>query len=305
MVRHGSLTAAGAALQYTTSAVSQQIAALERETGTRLLIRGPNGARPTPAGEKLLKHAERILAAVDLAERDLCGSTEAGREQIRLTSFSSVSTSLLPKMIREIRRIRPMVDVEILTADPDDGVALLNSGQADATVITEVPDESRAFPQLFTAPVFDDEFYVVLPPSHPMSSRREVSLAALATERWIVSSATGDCPDTRVFRKACAAAGVMPEVSYRQDDYGAVQAMVAVGLGVSLVPSLAVGAARHDVTVRRVSGSRPIRRISIALREKPAEGSATNTLVSALQQVGAAAVVEHPYSNSARPLSMA
>ncbi|SIR98272.1 LysR family transcriptional regulator [Williamsia sterculiae] len=305
VVRHGSLTAAAGALRYTTSAVSQQIAALEREVGTPLLIRGPGGARPTVAGEKLLEHAARILGAVDFAEQDLQRIATAGPDVIRLASFSSAASALLPKAIGRFRDAYPTTEVRLVSADPEDGVALLGTSGVDAAVVTEVPGDGPEFPGLYTAPVYDDEFLVVLPLHHRLATLREVQLEKLADENWIVSSASGICPDTKVFRNACAEAGFDPMVTYRSDDYQTVQGLVAANLGVSMVPSLAAGTARGDVAVRRVARRRLVRRVSLALTEPPPAGSALGSLVSLVQHVGTTLGTDRAYSVAERPLNIA
>lgn len=305
VVRHGSLTAAAATMSYTTSAVSQQITALERDIGLPLLVRGPSGARPTPAGEKLLEHAAHILAAIEAAEQDLARLAEAGPHLLRVASFSSAASAILPRVMARFRAAYPRTDLQLVSADPEEGVALLGNNGAEAAVITEVPGERPEFPDLFTAPVYDDEFFVVLPRHHRLATCREVPLEALADADWVVSSATGTCPDTRVFRKACNSAGFAPSVTYRSQDYSTVQGMVAANLGVSMVPSLAAGTVRNDVAVRRVAGTRPLRRISLAMTGTPKKGTPLATVVSLAQAVGARLTADAVYSVPERPLSIA
>jgi DNA-binding transcriptional LysR family regulator len=303
VVRSGSLSAAAATLSYTTSAVSQQIAALEREVGVALLVRGPSGARPTAAGRRLLDHAETILAAVERAERDL--AAPESDEVLRVASFSSAAAAILPAALSQLRAAHPGLRPTLVAADPDEGVALLHDGGADAAVITEVPGERPQYPGVFTAPVYDDEFFVVLPRQHRLAHLESVALADLAEEDWIVSSATGVCPDIKVFQKACRSAGFTPSVTFRSEDYTTVQGLVAANLGVSLVPSLAAAQARNNVAVRRVAGPRPVRRISMATLEEPSAGTALATLVRLVQGVGARLSNDAAYSVPARPFSVA
>jgi DNA-binding transcriptional LysR family regulator len=305
VARCGSLSAAAATLNYTTSAVSQQISALERDVGAVLLLRGPFGARPTPAGARLLEHAERILDAVAKAEQDLQSLAAAGPDLIRVASFTSAAAAILPRALARFRTRHPRTEVQLVDADPDDGVALLANGGADAALITEVPGEPSQYPGVVAVPVYDDEFFVVLPSNHRLAATAEVALPALAAEQWVVSSATGTCPDTRVFRNACRHAGFAPSVTFRAEDYSTVQGLVAADLGVSLVPSLAASAARTDVAVRRVAGRRPVRRIAVATAARPERGTALATLVALVQGVGARLAADSVYSVPARPFSVA
>lgn len=285
VARLGSLSAAAGSLNYTTSAVSQQISALERDIGAILLVRGPSGARPTAAGAKLLEHGRMILAAIEAAERDL-GSVPAAPDVIRVASFATAAAMLLPAAFARFRTAHPDIRPELITADPDDGVNLLGAGDADAALVTEVPGEPGQYRDVHTLAVYDDEFFVVLPMGHRLAGAGAVPLAALSAADWIVSSATGRCPDTRVFQNACRNAGFTPSVTFRPEDYSTVQGLVAADLGVSLVPSLALGSVRTDVAVRRVAGHRPVRRVALATVAEPAAGSPLATLAALIRGAG-------------------
>ncbi|GAA5062672.1 LysR family transcriptional regulator [Nocardia callitridis] len=286
VVRSGSLTAAATVLSYTTSAISQQITALERDVGAILVVRGPSGTRPTRAGRSLLDNAAGIFDAIATAERDLARLSSADHDVVRVASFASAAAAILPAAVAEFRSAFPRSGIQLITADPVEAVALLDGGGAEVAVITEVPGEPQEFPHLHTVPIFDDEFFVVLPAQHRLAGAAAVALAALAKEKWVVSTATGTCPDTRVFRAACTRAGFVPEVTFRSEDYSTVQGLVAAGVGVSLVPSLAAADARADVVVRRVDGPAPVRRIALATASRPVRASALAGLVGLVHGVG-------------------
>jgi molybdate transport repressor ModE-like protein len=306
VVRCGSLSAAAAALNYTTSAVSQQITALERDIGATLLVRSPSGVRTTAAGTRLLEHAETILAAIAAAERDLARIATGRPGAVRIASFASAAATILPRAIARFRALCPDIDIDLVPADPADGVDLLAAGDVDAALITEVPGERPEFPGVHSTPVYDDEFFVVLPAGHRLATAREVSFAALAGEQWIVSTETGVCPDVRVFEQACRHAGFVPSVTFRAEDYHTVQGLVAAELGVSLVPSLAAfGGAHPDVVLRRVVGRRPVRRIAVATADEPAENSPLGTFVSLTRAVGTRLRPSLAYSVPERPFSVA
>ncbi|KUI27274.1 LysR family transcriptional regulator [Mycobacterium sp. IS-1742] len=303
VVRCGSLSAAAMSLSYTTSAVSQQITALERDIGAKLLERGPTGARATAAGTRLLEHSDVILGAVTAAERDLARLATAAPDTLRVASFASAAATILPRVIARLQHEHPATAIELLTADPDDAVALLGDG-ADAAMVTEVPGEPPEFRGVHTVPVYDDEFFVVLPRAHRLADAVEVPFEALAAERWVVSTATGACPDTRVFQHACRRAGFDPDVTFRADDYGTVQGMVAAGMGVSLVPSLAAWAARSDVAVRRLT-HRPVRRVAVATATAPEPGTPVARLVALIGDTGARLRARGVFTVPATPSSVA
>ena len=286
IARCGSLSAAAAAMNYTTSAVSQQVTALERDLGCTLLVRGPSGARPTPAGNTLLEHVPAILGAVAAAERDLANGTTRRPGAVRIASFASAAAVILPPAIARTRRVLPGLAIELVAVDPDDGVELLRNGDVDAAMVTEVPGEHTDFPGVNTLDVYDDEFFVVLPSGHRLAERTEVPMVELAHENWVVSSQTGLCPDTRVFRNACEHAGFEPNVSFRAEEYATVQGFVAAGLGVSLVPSLAASGARTDVAVRRAGGHRPVRTVAVATTAVPAPASVLSTVIGLIATAG-------------------
>ncbi|MGW0038519.1 LysR substrate-binding domain-containing protein [Gordonia sp. NPDC003376] len=297
VARRGSMSAAATATAYTTSAVSQQVTALERDLGHDLFIRTPNGVRLTSVGQRLLRHVPDLLDQITETERDLERAACADARPVRLAAFSSAASTIVPPSLVRLRRAIPDVDVQILVADPDDGIALLTDGDADACVVTEVAGTGPFYRGVVTAPVCDDEFLAVLPRSHRLAASTAIPLRALAGEQWIVSSATGRCPDAQVFRRACDTAGFIPDVSFESQDYATVQAMVAAGLGISLVPTLAMQSVRDDVTIRPIAGPRPSRRIAVATPAVPAPKSPVAILVGLLQSAGAARasrLPEHP-----------
>ncbi len=305
VVRCGSLSAAAASLTYTTSAVSQQITALERDIGSTLLVRSPTGARPTAAGIRLREHAGTILGAITDAEHDLQRLANAQPGVVRVASFASAAATILPRAIARFRVLCPGVEVELVSADPEEGVGLLTNSGADAAVITEVPGEAPEFPRVHSVPVYDDEFFVVLPVGHRLASTVEVPFSALAREQWIVSTETGTCPDVRVFKRACRSAGFIPSVTFRTEDYSTVQGLVAANLGVSLVPSLAAAGARTDVALRRVAGRRPVRRIAVATAGPPGDGTPLATFLTLVREASARISADAVYSIPERPFSVA
>lgn len=279
----GSFSAAADALAYTQSAVSQQIAALEREAGTRLVDRGARGVRLTDAGEVLLRHTEAILRHLDAAEAELEALAAGDEGRVRLVSFPSAGATLVPAAVAALRRRRPGVEVSLALAEPPELPALLRAGEQDVGLtIAGAPDTEG----LELVHLLDDPMYVVLPREHPLARRARIRLTDLAEESWLIGS-DEVCPDSRVFEQACELAGVAPRVALRSDDYNAIQGFVAAGVGAALIPDLALVNVRDDIVVRRPAGPPVARRIFAATLAGGPVTPATRLMLDAL--VGAAA----------------
>ena len=281
----GSFSGAAESLAYTQSAVSQQIAALERETGTTLLERSSRGVRPTPAGEALVRHADAVLCRLAEAEAELeaIAGLRAGR--VRLASFPSAAATLVPEAVAEFGRRHPGVDVTLAMAEPLDAVAALRAGDHDVALTIEGAPVQEGVELVH---LLDDPLYVVLPRGHALADRTRVKLADLAGEPWLLGS-TGTCPDRLVFQAACHRAGFEPEVVLQTDDYNAIQGFVAAGVGPALIPDLALVNLRDDVLVRSLTGAPPVRRIFAAVtpagRAAPPTAALLEVLVAVAQAI--------------------
>ncbi|MEU6700148.1 LysR substrate-binding domain-containing protein [Pseudonocardia sp. NPDC046786] len=266
----GSFSAAARALHLSPSAVSQQIAALEREVALVLVSRSPGSVGSlTGAGEILAGHAEDILRRIRLAESEMGALAADVPGRIRLASFASAAATLVPPAVTRFRARWPSVELVVQVADPAAAIDLLRSGDAELALITEVPGEGPEFDGVETVPVFSDEFAVLVPAGHPLQGRGQVTLGELRREQWIMGSETGVCPDARVFRRACTRAGFVPRVAFRSEDYPAVQGLVAAGVGLSLIPALAVAGLRDDVVALPIAGDAPFRQVVTARLRGP------------------------------------
>jgi DNA-binding transcriptional LysR family regulator len=262
VARHGSFSGAADALGYTQPAVSRQIATLEAETGAVLVTRAANGARLTDAGEVLVRHSEVIFAALDEAENELKAvlGLEAGR--LRLATFSSAAASIVPLAIARFRAIHPGVELVVEMMEPEDSIPRLRCGELDIALGNDaepVPGEP-----IERIHLFDDPMYVALPRGHRLAERATLRLPDLADEPWMLGTTTV-CPDARMFKRACHAAGFEPTIAFENDDYHALLGFVAAGVGVALIPDLAVRAAREDVVIRSLAGGGPVRQIVAAV----------------------------------------
>jgi DNA-binding transcriptional LysR family regulator len=234
VVETGSIQAAAAHLGYTPSAISQHVAALQRETGTVLMQRVGRGIRPTEAGRLLATHAGRIQSQISAAETALA-DLRAGRTQhLVVRYFATAGAVLIPPIMAEFGRRFPGVRVDLRL-----GKGLGNEG-ADAEIvvlpgIAGVPAGFRAIHLL------DDPYVVVLPPNHPLTGEDEVELARLEREPWI----DNESPSTlcrQIVLDACGAVGFTPHFAVEAHDYSAAVAFAAAGLGVTVVPRLALSA---------------------------------------------------------------
>ena len=283
----GSFSAAADALAYTQSAVSQQIAALERETGTKLVERGARGVKLTDAGRALVAHTDAIVARLNDAEAELEAIAGLKGGRLRLVAFPSVAASLMPQAIARFRAAHPGVELSLRPAEPEDGIAMVKAGEADIALTVEVPDigdpDITGLDRTF---LMDDPMYAALPADHPLASRRRLRLEDLAGEPWILGSTTTTCPDARIAMRACALAGFDPDIVFNNDDYNAIQGFVAAGVGISLMPDLACINVREDVVVRSLGSSPPVRRICAVTAAESWCSPAREAMLEVLVAVG-------------------
>jgi DNA-binding transcriptional LysR family regulator len=288
VVTEGSVTGAAAELNYTPSAISQHVAALERETGTRLLERVGRRVRPTPAGALLAGYAGEILSRVADAEAALGALTDGRTGRIRLASFGSAGTGLVPPAVAHFRRRHPEVDLQLTLAEQPEALSALRSDQADLVVVILDLEESGADPQPVPAgrgldwhPLLLDPYFAALPCEHPLAALPEVSLAQLGEERMVSGDGNRSCPCSQAFLQVCAAAGFRPQFAIEVGDYPTVQSLVAAGLGAAAIPLLGLSPAVHDgVTIRPLVNPSLTRRIFAVSRT----GRTDDPLIAAMLQ---------------------
>jgi DNA-binding transcriptional LysR family regulator len=252
VARRGSYRAAAAALDYTPSAVSQQIALLEREIGHRLVDRGPHGAQLTEAGVVLVRHADVALGELDRARQELAALS--GAEALRVAAFPTATATIVALAARRL----PM---RVVDAEPDQAHAMLASGEVDAAVVYDFePDGNGNL-------VGYDPMLLCLPADHPLTEREDVELAELAGERWFGGDA---CPWIPVLVEQCRAAGFTPTFSLLEtNDYAAMQGFAATHGLVGLVPTLALAAPHPRVVFRRLTPAPRPRTIRYAVGAAP------------------------------------
>jgi len=275
VVSSGSVTAAAAHLGYTPSAVSQQVAALEREAGLPLLERVGRGVRPTAAGRLLTGHAAIISEQVAAAETALADLRAGRTGRLTVRYFASVGPTLLAPALARFREAHPGVTVDPKLGDPD-----FSSGDADLTILVRRPRDEPP-PGVQVSRLLDDAYQAVLPTGHRLAAHRVIDLADLAGDAWVGSEPPGPCLEPII--DACAAAGFTPTFVAKSEDYATAQGFVAAGLGVTLIPRLGLGTRHPGVVVRRIRRPEPTRTIYVATRETAGASPALNTLINALK----------------------
>ena len=279
----GSFSAAGHALTLTQSAVSQHIAALEREVGQALVERGTRPLQLTDAGYALTRHATGIFARLDGAEQELGEIAGRRHGRLRFGSFPTALGTFVPAAFAHFRERHPEVVLFVIDDHLQRLVPRLEAGELDLALIYEhgsLPDVAAR--DLVRVPLFEDPFKAVLPEGHRLAGRGEpLALADLAGETWI-----GGGPASawyRIVREACADAGFTPEARFTTDDAVAVQALVAAGLGVAVIPGLPLTRPLAGVAVRPLRPGGPARRISVARPRDAYRGPAVAAMVEALE----------------------
>ncbi|HSO97368.1 MAG TPA: LysR family transcriptional regulator [Solirubrobacteraceae bacterium] len=298
VARRGSFSAAADALGYTQPAVSRQIATLEAEVGTLLVRRVPHGAVLTDAGSALVARAEGILASLRDAELELQAMAGLDGGRLRLAAFASASATLVPLAVARFRERHPAVELSIVMADPAQSLPAIRGGELDLALSHDQVEQDRLGVE--SVPLFDDPMYVAFAPAHPLADADRLRLADFAQEPWMLAT-TDTCPDSRLFLRACHAAGFEPRIAFQNDDYTAILGFVAAGVGVALLPDMVCRAVRDDVVVRELDPAPPPRPISAVLPEgyrSPAAAAMLAILLEVAQEWVAAPSVTQARASS-------
>jgi molybdate transport repressor ModE-like protein len=245
VARTGSFSAAARDLGCTQPAVSQQMKALESGAGTPLLVRGAREMRLTEAGEALVRHAAGILAGLTAAEEEVAAIAGLRAGRVRLSSFPSGSSTLVPRAVAEMRAHHPGTKVSLVEAEPPRSVDMLRAGDCDITLAFRYIDlptpAEESWDDLVVRPLLTDRLVGVVPEGHRLAGlERPAGIEELAQEEWIAG-----CPRCRRHLvEVCERAGFTPRIDFATDDYPAVVGLVAAGLGVAVLPELALESVR-------------------------------------------------------------
>ncbi|HCA85057.1 MAG TPA: LysR family transcriptional regulator [Streptomyces sp.] len=243
----GSFSAAARELGCTQPAVSQQMRALEQYASTPLLLRTGRETRLTQAGEALLRHASGILAGLAAAEEEVAAIAGLRAGRVRLVSFPSGSSTLVPAALAAMRAAHPGVRVSLVEAEPPRSVELLRAGDCEVALAFRYPEVRGADPAaraewdgLAVRPLLTDRLVGVVPEGHRFAGAGRVGIAELAGEPWIAG-----CPRCRSHLvEICESTGFTPRIDFATDDYPAVIGLVGAGLGVAVLPGLALASVR-------------------------------------------------------------
>jgi DNA-binding transcriptional LysR family regulator len=283
VVTHGSFSEAADALTYSQSAVSQAIAALEAETGAALIERSRGAVRPTAAGAALAGHVDGILAQIEAAEDEIAAIAAGRGGRLRTASFPTAGATLMPQAIAGFRASHPGVEVTLAEGESEEIAPRLRAGEFDLVLLFEfegVGERLTAGMRRFE--LFDDPLHLALPAAHPLALRKKAPrLEDLRAESWVQTSAASAC--ARQVVRSCHAAGFEPRVSFESDDYQTVQGLVAAGVGVALIPQLALSSVRDDIVVRPLAPASPVRRVFAATPRGAAATAAVATMLDVLR----------------------
>jgi DNA-binding transcriptional LysR family regulator len=280
----GSFSAAAEALSYTQSAVSQAIATLEAEAGVQLVERDRRGVRVTAAGAVLVGHADGLLARLEAAEADLAAIVGVRGGRLRMASFSTAGATLVPLAVAQFRAAHPDVELSLAEGEPEDIVPRLKAGEFDLALLFEFQGVSETLgADLRRDDLLEDLMFVALPASHPLAAKRTLRLDDLRDEAWVQTSESSPC--ARHVVRSCHQAGFEPSVSFESDDYQTVQGLVAAGVGVALIPELALSTVREDIAIRALHPHSPVRRIVAATAKRTAVAPAAAKMLETLDEV--------------------
>jgi DNA-binding transcriptional LysR family regulator len=284
VAHRGSLSAAAEALSYSQSAVSQQIAALEAEAGLTLLERRPRGVGLTAAGQTLVSHADGILARLEAAEAALAAIAGLQGGRLRMASFPTAGATLMPLAIATFRARHPAVELTLAEGEPEEIAPRLRAGELDLALLFEF-DEPSLEQGMTRIELLEDPMYLALGREHPLARRAKLKLEDLSEQAWVQTSQESPC--ARHVVRSCHAAGFEPKVSFESDDYQTVQGLVAAGVGVALIPELALSSVREDIAIRALAPHPPARRVIAAAPAGARLLPAAPAMLVILEQVAA------------------
>jgi DNA-binding transcriptional LysR family regulator len=286
---YGSVTAAAAALGYSAPAVSQQVAALEREVGMRLTERSGRGIELTPAAAILVAHTDALLARLDAAESDLAALRDQVAGRVTLAAFPSAAATIVAAAWAALAHAAPNVQLDLTEMEPEESLPAVLRGQADIAVAHEYDLLPRPIDPLFERrELARDPVLLAVPASSPLAG--PVDLAILAGQPFLAPRPSTSCAE--MIQRACARAGFVPRVVARASDFAVLLSLVAAGAGLTLVPELATR--NPPQGVRLLPPADPVTRqiFTVSRRggdRKPAVRVVLDALAEAAQDLPAAA----------------
>jgi DNA-binding transcriptional LysR family regulator len=282
---YGSVTAAAAALGYSAPAVSQQLAALEREVGMRLTERAGRGIELTPAAAILVAHTDALLARLDAAESDLAALRDQVAGRVALAAFPSAGATIVPAAWAALAHAAPNVQIDLTEMEPDESLPATARGEIDVAVAHEYDLLPRPLDPLFERrELARDPVLLAVPAASPLGPQA-VPLASLAGQPFLAPRGNTSCAE--MIQRACARAGFVPRVVARATDFSVLLSLVAAGVGLTLVPELAARALPRG-GIRLLPPAEPVtRQIFTVSRRGGDRKPAVRVVLDALAEVAA------------------
>ncbi|GAA3150985.1 LysR family transcriptional regulator [Planomonospora alba] len=280
VARHGSVTAAARELHYSQPSVSHHLARLEAETGTKLVQRAGRGIRLTEAGRLLAERAVEIVGRVDSAAAELAAHVGLRAGRVRLAAFPSALGTFVPEAAALLAREHPGLELRLAETEPPEALRMLRAGYVDAAVVFRYDDTAPEDGGIRLLHLLDDPSHLIVPGGAGVPAGPDGALSAHRGARWIAG-----CERCRShLLDLCAQEGFEPAVAFTTDDIVAVQALVAAGMGVTVLPGLALRAHRHPgVGTTELPGS--VRHVYAATYGEPPDPPAAAALLAALASV--------------------
>lgn len=288
VAQHGSMSAAAEALGYTASAVSQQVRKLEAEVGQPVLDRHSRGVTLTDAGRVVVEHAQLIDRQLNSlrARLDDIAGLRAGT--LRLGTFPTAGASLLPLAVTRFREEHPGIHLSVRSSRLLGLLHMLESRDVELALLWDYAWSRIDGEGLEIQHLLDDPTALIVSATHPLAHRRSVRMAELADDAWIIR-AEGH-PVGELLLRSARHAGFQPSISFEANDYQEAQAMVAVGLGVAILPRLALAGLRDDVRVLSLGGDVPARRVLLARLVSRRPTTAEQKMASLLREIAQSSV---------------
>jgi DNA-binding transcriptional LysR family regulator len=285
----GTIAAVADALQFTPSAVSQQLAVLERETGLQLLERAGRGVRLTDAAVVLVGHAEVLLARSELAEAELAAAAGSLAGRVRIASFQSAAVRLVVPVMQSLQIVAPGLRCELAESEPEQSLPALSLGDVDVVLADEWLHQPHPRPLgVSREDLHRDPVYVVLAAGHPAARRHAhaVPLAELAGDSWTCGH-PGTGWEEMTQRTCREFGGFDPDIPHRTNDSVTGLAVVAHGQAVTLLPQLVVPVADPRLAVRAIAGTSVHRTIYIATRTADLRRPSVQAILGAVREAAA------------------
>lgn len=280
VIASGSVNAAARNLHFAPATVSQHLHALSRETGLVLFVKNGRGITPTAAAFHLADQGATVLADLARLDRTVADLREGRVEQLAVACFASAAQAWIPRIAQAIREQHPGVTLEISLNGPHDG---RGRRPPDVDIRNEPVDgPATRLDDYLRQELMIEEFSVVLPPSHPLTQADEIGMKELQHELWIDHDIY-DSPTGQIIGLACRAAGFVPRYAARLDDHHAALALVAAGLGITVLPQLALTGLPAGLAVRPLTRPTVRRRVVAHARRHPVRNRAISIAVAELR----------------------